>query len=391
MTGRQTVRRPSPASPACASSARNSAAWAAPATRVWRRPAGRSSPTSTTTRPPILTGSCTWPEAFSPRRTPGLGARISRRRTTVPSPAASPKPRAGRSMCSPQIARRTISQGATWPSWPSACRRAAASIHCFASPAAMWLILTMPEWYLVILLLVAVSALGMLWRPLLGTLPLLALSVGILVMQAGLAATRTLLPNRPASRAVRYQQQILTAVLYLLQPLARLSGRLHYGLAPWRRNGEPGGTLASMRPSVLPRRGRVAVWSKRWEHPEGKLQRIEAGIKAAGANVRRGGDYDRWDLDICVGTLGAARLLAAVEDTGSGVQLTRYRWWPRWSPAALAVTFVFGVLTAEAVEDRAFVVAAVLGAISLLLALRACIDCADAVAVIRQTVDREEP
>jgi len=259
------------------------------------------------------------------------------------------------------------------------------------SPAAMWLILTMPEWYLVILLLVAVSALGMLWRPLLGTLPLLALSVGILVMQAGLAATRTLLPNRPASRAVRYQQQILTAVLYLLQPLARLSGRLHYGLAPWRRNGEPGGTLASMRPSVLPRRGRVAVWSKRWEHPEGKLQRIEAGLKAAGANVRRGGDYDRWDLDICVGTLGAARLLAAVEDTGSGVQLTRYRWWPRWSPAALAVTFVFGVLAADAVEDRAFVVAAVLGAISLLLALRACVDCADAVAVIRQTVDREEP
>src|SRR5439155_964698 len=83
-----------------------------------------------------------------------------------------------------------------------------------------------------------------------------------------------------------------TALLFLLQPLGRLSGRLHYGLAPWRRNGEPGGTLASMRPSVLPRRGRVAVWSKRWEHPEGKLQRIEAGLKAAGANVRRGGDYD---------------------------------------------------------------------------------------------------
>src|SRR2546430_610902 len=58
------------------------------------------------------------------------------------------------------------------------------------SPAAVWLILTMPEWYLVILLLVAVSALGILWRPLLGTLPPLALSVGTLVMQAALAATR---------------------------------------------------------------------------------------------------------------------------------------------------------------------------------------------------------
>src|SRR2546421_10947659 len=148
----------------------------------------------------------------------------------------------------------------------------------------VWLILTMPEWYLVILLLVAVSALGILWRPLLGTLPLLALSVGILVMQAGLAATRTLLPNRPASRAVRYQQQILTAVLYLLQPPARLSGRLHYRLAPWRRNGEPGGALASMRPRVVPRRGRAAVWGKRRGHPQGQIQPIETRLKAAGGH-----------------------------------------------------------------------------------------------------------
>src|SRR5437879_10944502 len=165
----------------------------------------------------------------------------------------------------------------------------------------MWLILTMPEWYLVILLLVAVSALGMLWRPLLGTLPLLALSVGILVMQAGLAATRTLLPNRPASRAVRYQQQILTAVLYLLQPLARLSGRLHYGLAPWRRHGDPGGTLASMRPSVFPRRGRVAVWSKRWGRPEGRRQRIEAPLKVAAPNVRARRAYQRRGQHGCDG------------------------------------------------------------------------------------------
>src|SRR2546430_12088327 len=84
----------------------------------------------------------------------------------------------------------------------------------------MALIPAMREWYLVILLLVAVSALGILWRPLLGTLPLLALSVGTLVMQAGLAAKRTLLPNRPASRAVRYQQQILTAGPLLLSPPA---------------------------------------------------------------------------------------------------------------------------------------------------------------------------
>src|SRR2546429_1498851 len=253
------------------------------------------------------------------------------------------------------------------------------------SPAAMWLILTMPEWYLVILLLVAVSALGILWRPLLGMLPLLALSVGTLVMQAGLAAARAVFPNARPSRAEQITRWALTAWLYLLQPLARLSGRLHLGLAPWRRHGVPGVTMASLRGKALPLPGRAALWSTRWENPDDKLQRIEAGLKAAGANVRRGGDYDRWDLDICVGTLGAARLLAAVEDTGAGAQLTRYRWWPRWSPVGVAVTLAFAALAAEAVEDRAVAAAAVLGAITVLLALRASVGCADAVAAVRKT------
>ena len=50
----------------------------------------------------------------------------------------------------------------------------------------------------------------------------------------------------------------------------------------------------------------------------------------------------------------------------------------------------FAALAAEAIEDRALAVAVVLGAITLLLALRTSIDCADAVAAIRQAVDREK-
>ena len=258
------------------------------------------------------------------------------------------------------------------------------------SPATLWLMPMMPEWYLVILLLGVVSALGTLWRPLLVALLPLALSVLAVMTQAGLAAARSVFPNARPSRAEQISRWALTAWLYLLQPLARLSGRLLLGLAPWRRHGVPGVTMASLRGKALPLPGRAALWSTRWENPDDKLQRIEAGLKAAGANVRRGGDYDRWDLDICVGTLGAGRLLAAVEDTGAGAQLTRFRWWPRWSPVGVAVTLAFAALAAEAVEDRAVAAAAVLGAITVLLALRASIDCADAVAAIRKTVDREE-
>src|SRR5207245_3109526 len=186
-------------------------------------------------------------------------------------------------------------------------------------------------------------------------------------------AARAVLPHARRSRAERLARWALTAWLYLLQPLARLSGRLLLGLAPWRRHGVPCLTMARLRGNARPPPRRAALWSTRWENPDDKLQRIEAGLKAAGANVRRGGDYDRWDLDICVGTLGAARLLAAVEDTGAGAQLTRYRWWPRWSPAALAVTFVFGVLAADAVEEWGLVVGAVLGWFSICFSLRACV------------------
>ena len=276
------------------------------------------------------------------------------------------------------------------------------------SPATLWLMPAIPEWYLVILLLGMVSALGALWRPLLVALLPFALSVLVVVTQACLAAARAVLPDVPPLRAGRTKRWMLTASLYLLQPLARLSGRLHYGLAPWRRHAPLRVTSPTLRqydsspPTwngarrhrlfgiALPLPGRVAVWSERWEDPDVKLQRIEASLKAAGANVRRGGDYDRWDLEACVGTLGAARLLAAVEDTGAGVQLARYRWWPRWSPAGVAATLAFAALAAEAIEDRALAVAVVLGAITLLLALRTSIDCADAVAAIRQAVDREK-
>ena len=38
-----------------------------------------------------------------------------------------------------------------------------------------------------------------------------------------------------------------------------------------------------------------------------RLQAIEASLRARGARVRRGGAYDRWDLEVRGGLLGAAR------------------------------------------------------------------------------------
>src|SRR5439155_16550533 len=92
----------------------------------------------------------------------------------------------------------------------------------------------MPEWYLVILWLAILSALGLLWRPLVLTAPILIAAVSLSLVQAVGGAIRASFPTKPRSRLRRIGMHGLTACLYLLQPLARLSGRLRYGLTPWR-------------------------------------------------------------------------------------------------------------------------------------------------------------
>src|SRR5207249_810709 len=95
----------------------------------------------------------------------------------------------------------------------------------------------MPEWYLLIPVLAALSALGTLWHPLLLAVPFLAVTVGMPVLHCGLTAAQMSFPCSPRSAMRRIGMRSLTALLHLLQPVARLYGRLSCGLAPWRRRG----------------------------------------------------------------------------------------------------------------------------------------------------------
>src|SRR5262249_10551811 len=91
----------------------------------------------------------------------------------------------------------------------------------------------MPEWYLTIAWLIVLSGFGLAWSPALLALPLLAAAIAALGLDAALGAQRA----RFDSRAGVLRMRALTGLLYLLQPLARLDGRLKYGLTPWRRRG----------------------------------------------------------------------------------------------------------------------------------------------------------
>ena len=244
--------------------------------------------------------------------------------------------------------------------------------------ATFWSLATTPEWIFVISALGVLSLLGALWHPLAFTAVPFVFSLSIPLILAGLGAARATFPQGTA-RGARIRMRLLVAYLHLIQPLARLRGRLQLGLVPWRRGATP--ELSA----PLPRT--ASLWSERWQGLDERLATIEATFKAAGAATRRGGDYERWDLEVRGGILGAVRLLAAAEDHGGGAQLLRFRWWPRFSYPGIAITAAFAALAVGATAAQAWAAAAILGALTVLLVSRMALECAGAAATISRALE----
>jgi GT2 family glycosyltransferase len=260
--------------------------------------------------------------------------------------------------------RGRIYQG-TWGSAPFQ------SLYQPAAGKLAWLLL-MPEWYLIVVGLGVLSGVGILWKPLLFVLPLLALALGGLIVQASRSAARACFRSETGSRIARCKVYGLTTWLHLLQPLARLWGRLSCGLTPWRRRGARG--------YMLPRVRTFSLWTERWQSPDSRLRSVKAALRNDGVVVMDGGDFDRWDLEVRGGMLGGARMLLAVEEHGAGEQLVRLRVWPTCSLVGPVLTVMFGALSIGAAFDQAWVASMILGLMSFLPALRFFLECAGAMA-----------
>jgi GT2 family glycosyltransferase len=231
-----------------------------------------------------------------------------------------------------------------------------------AVPNLLLSLLAMPEWYLVIAALAGASVLGALWPPLLLALPLLVLAAAAPLVQAGASAARASFPRTPGSLAVRLERRTLTALLHLLQPLARLLGRLRAGLTPWRRQGTP--FFAFPWPRVR------TTWCEHWQSAEARLASVEAALHRQGIAVTRGGDFDQWDLQLRAGFFGLVRILMATEEHGGGRQLVRFHSWPRCSLHGIVLAIGLALLTSASAMDGAWLASAILGAMTLLLAFR---------------------
>jgi O-antigen biosynthesis protein len=227
----------------------------------------------------------------------------------------------------------------------------------------------MPEWYLLITLLAAFSCLGALWAPMLLALPALALAALLPTFQAGVAARHAVFENAPLGGLEALKLRSFIALLYLAQPLARLQGRMSEGLTCWR-------TPVAFRLS-LARPRRYWFWSETWCAATRWLEALEHLLRESGARVNRGGEYDRWDLEVRAGALGFARLLMAVEEHG-GKQLARFRTWPGCSRGGVVLAIALGALASGAGLDRAWAACAILGGLAIGVTIRMALECAAA-------------
>lgn len=241
-------------------------------------------------------------------------------------------------------------------------------------------IILMPEWYLLIGILGVLAATSFIWQPLWLAWPCLALAIGALILQSFMSSSRAIFTHavHPLARVTKGRLRFLTAVLHLVQPLARLTGRLDHGLTLWRRVGPAG--------FAWPLPGQDAVWSSRWQDNAGWLNTFSEILRQKDFVIRHGGDYDRWDLEVRSGMFASARVSMSVEDHGAGNQFVRFRWQPRISYFWGGIIGCLLSLSIAAAIDQAWIASAILMAGALLVAGRIIIQCSCAVKGVKRGI-----
>ena len=244
-------------------------------------------------------------------------------------------------------------------------------------PGPLLSLLLAPEFHLATLLLASLSVLGIWWRPLLLCVPLLAMAIGLTALQALLGARQAVEATSRAKGWKRGCEMLVTAGLHALHPLARLTGRLRFGLTPWRLRG-------GRRSGFSPFPFSLARWTESWKDPARRLEDVEGYLRDRGALVWRGGSFDRFDIQVSCGLAGKARCLMICEDQGSGTQLLRFRAWPLSSLPTIGAMLSLFALGGLAIFDGAVVSGAVLWGMGVLLGALRYVCLGSAMSLLRE-------
>jgi len=219
----------------------------------------------------------------------------------------------------------------------------------------------MPEWYFVVAGLAVLSLLGFLWQPLFFALPLLIASAAVVLVQAGVSAAKAVYATKPKTDSEKFYRWSLTTFLHVIQPIARLYGRLAHGLTF-------GGKLELDDlpfEFFVPKSRNFSIWSEEWKSNDEWLRSIEAKLIERNVKVRRGGEFDRYDLETIAGIFAVCRGLLVIEEHGANKQLIRLRCWSHYSTFGTALFILSAALALFAAFDNAFLDAIILGTFSL--------------------------
>lgn len=227
-----------------------------------------------------------------------------------------------------------------------------------------------PEWYLVNLTLALISLLGFTWKPLLSAFPILVISSVIPLFYVVMSVNKASFSNKPERKTAQWGLQALTAFLHIIQPIARLYGRLENGLTPWRK---PNGHRF-----IFPCRKEYVIWRDQWQSHNETLETIEKFLRLKGDPVKCGGEYERWDLEVSGGLIGSMRLNSVIEEHGSGKQLQRFLLQPRCSFWVWIMLSLFAALSIMAGIDHAWIACIILASIALVVGLRTIQECGTA-------------
>jgi glycosyltransferase involved in cell wall biosynthesis len=202
----------------------------------------------------------------------------------------------------------------------------------------------MPEWYLITAVVAVLALLGVFWERLTWLWPLLVLGIMAPIVQAVLSSIKADFSTPRSTMREQLALRSLIVVMHLMQPLARLIGRLRHGLTPWRKRIAIKLKLKCLYSEEL--------WSEEWCAPEVWLQNLVEKLLHEKIPATKGGDYDPWDVEVRGGMLGSARLQFAAEEHGDGKQMLRFRIVPRFGRIGVVLLALLCVLGCLALIDR---------------------------------------
>jgi hypothetical protein len=156
----------------------------------------------------------------------------------------------------------------------------------------------------------------------------------------------------------------------MIQPVARLYGRIKFGLTPWRKRGA-GWSWKYL--GIL--KGKTFLhWSEKWHSNEDYLIALEENLISQQMRALRGGDFDRWDLQTGNRLFAYVRCLLTVEEHGAGTQYVKIKSTVSLAGFSLIALTIMGILACLSFFYQEWFVGGVFSSFALSILLKCMVE-----------------